>query len=44
VPGNRWSLPLLYLVFALVVAALYFPARWYARVKKEHPESVLRFV
>ena len=42
--GYRWSLPLLYLVFALVVTALYFPARWYAQLKKRHPESVLRFV
>jgi hypothetical protein len=31
--GYRWSLALLYLVTALVVVALYFPCRWYARVK-----------
>jgi uncharacterized membrane protein len=29
----RWSLPLLYLVFAIVVAALYVPCRWFAAVK-----------
>ena len=32
-PGYRWSLPLLYLVWALCVAALYVPCRWFARVK-----------
>ena len=43
-PGYRWSLPLLYLVAALVVAALYFPCRWYARVKLERPRPWMRFV
>lgn len=32
-PEARWSLPLLYVVFAIVVAALYVPCRWYARVR-----------
>jgi len=32
---KRWSLGLLYLVFAIVVAILYFPCRWYARVKSD---------
>lgn len=32
--GYRWSLGLLYLVFAACVAALYWPCRWYARVRK----------
>ena len=31
--GYMWSLPLLYLVFALCVIALYFPCRWYAGVR-----------
>lgn len=31
--GYVWGLPLLYLVFALVVALLYAPCRWFARVK-----------
>ncbi len=31
--GYAWSLPLLYLVFALCVTALSFPCRWYARVR-----------
>ena len=31
--GYRWSLGLLYLVFALCVIAVYFPCRWYARLR-----------
>jgi hypothetical protein len=31
--GYMWSLPLLYLVWAIVVVILYFPCRWYAGVK-----------
>jgi uncharacterized membrane protein len=31
--GYTWSLPLLYLVFAVVIAALYVPCRWYAGVR-----------
>jgi uncharacterized membrane protein len=31
--GYRWSLPLLYLVWAACVTALYVPCRWYARVR-----------
>jgi uncharacterized membrane protein len=33
--GHRWGLPLLYLVFAIVVATLYAPCRWFARVKMQ---------
>jgi uncharacterized membrane protein len=29
-PDHRWSLPLLYLVWAIVVAALYIPCRWFS--------------
>jgi uncharacterized membrane protein len=32
--GYTWGLPLLYLVFAIVVAILYVPCRWFAGVKK----------
>ena len=35
-PGYMWSLPLLYLVFAICVTALYFPCRWYSRVRPRH--------
>jgi len=31
--GYTWSLPLLYAVFAVVVVLLYFPCRWFARLK-----------
>jgi uncharacterized membrane protein len=34
-PEHRWGLPLLYLVFAIVVAALYLPCRWFDRVKSQ---------
>ena len=33
-PEQRWSLALLYLVFAVSILALYFPCRWFAGVKK----------
>lgn len=32
-PDHRWSLPLLYAVFLVVVAALYFPCRWFDQRK-----------
>lgn len=40
----RWSLGLLYLVFAIDVAILYWPCRWFARYKSEHKESWARFI
>lgn len=33
--GYRWSLPLLYIVFAITVVMLYLPCRWYERLKRE---------
>jgi uncharacterized membrane protein len=42
--GQHWSLPLLYLVFAVCVAILYVPCRWYARVKARGGRPWLRFV
>ena len=42
--GYMWSLPLLYLVFTIVVAALYFPCRWYAGVKARHKERWLKYL
>jgi hypothetical protein len=40
VPGGyAWGLPLLYLVFAIVVAILYVPCRWFARVKARRATS-----
>jgi hypothetical protein len=31
--GYTWSLPLLYLIFAIAIALLYPACRWYARLK-----------
>jgi uncharacterized membrane protein len=42
--GYRWSLLLLYLVFAIVVAVLYPLCRWYADVKARNPERLLRYL
>jgi hypothetical protein len=38
------GLPLLYLVFAGVIAILYWPCRWFARVKAQRPEGLIRFL
>ena len=43
-PGDRWSLALLYLVFVLVVAALYPLCRWYGRVKATSPAGWMRYI
>jgi uncharacterized membrane protein len=43
-PEQRWSLALLYLVFALAVAALYFPCRWFAGVKQRSRHPLLRYI
>ena len=40
----RWGLPLLYLVFVIVVAALYVPCRWFAGVKARRPKGWLRYL
>jgi hypothetical protein len=32
-PGYTWSLGLLYLVFAVCVIVLYFPCRWFERLR-----------
>jgi uncharacterized membrane protein len=42
--GYMWSLTLLYAVFAVVVAALYLPCKWYARTKARHRDSLLRYL
>ena len=41
---HRWGLPLLYLVFVIDVAVLYFLCRWFAGVKARHPKSWLRYL
>jgi uncharacterized membrane protein len=42
--GYMWSLSLLYAVFIVVVAALYFPCRWYARRKATAPAAWMRYI
>jgi hypothetical protein len=42
--GYTWSLPLLYLVFACVIALLYLPCRWFADVRARNRESWLRYL
>jgi len=43
-PPAQWGLPLLYLVFAVVVALLYVPCRWYAGRKARHPDWWTRYL
>lgn len=43
-PEQRWSLALLYLVFFIAVAALYFPCRWFAGVKQRNNSALLRYI
>lgn len=42
--GYMWSLALLYAVFVIVVALLYWPCRWYARRKAARPAAWMRYV
>jgi len=43
-PGYTWSLPLLYVVFVVVIALLYFPCRWFARVKSRRRDGWLAYI
>jgi uncharacterized membrane protein len=42
--GYTWSLGQLYLVFALCVIALYFPCRWFARVRATRRSAWLSYL
>jgi uncharacterized membrane protein len=42
--GYVWSLPLLYLVFAIVIALLFLPCRWYANVRLRHRHAWMRYL
>ena len=42
--GYTWNLALLYAVFVIVVALLYFPCRWYARRKAMNPAPWMRYI
>lgn len=43
-PGYQWSLPLLYLVFAVAVVILYFPCRWFADLKARRRDKWLSYL
>jgi len=43
-PGYTWNVGLLYLVFALCVTALYFPCRWYARLRATRKSAWLSYL
>jgi uncharacterized membrane protein len=43
-PGYTWSLGLLYLVFLVCVTTLYFPCRWYARLRATRRSAWLSYV
>jgi uncharacterized membrane protein len=42
--GYMWSLGLLYLVFAIAVALLYLPCRWYANLKARRRDAWLQYL
>jgi uncharacterized membrane protein len=42
--GYMWRLPLLYAVFIVVIAVLYWPSRWYARRKATQPSPWMRYI
>ena len=43
-PGYRWTLGLLYFVWALCIVALYFPSRWYAAVRASRKYAWLSYI
>lgn len=42
--GVRWSLPIMYFVWLIDVAILFFLCRWYAKQKLQKPNSWRRFI
>jgi uncharacterized membrane protein len=42
--GYMWSLALLYAVWAVVLAVLYWPSRWYARRKATNRAAWMRYI
>jgi hypothetical protein len=42
--GYTWSLGLLYLVFAVTIAFLYFPCRWFSDLKVRRTDWWLRYL
>jgi uncharacterized membrane protein len=42
--GYQWSLPLLYLVWAIVIGVLYIACRWFAGVKERSGSPLLKYL
>jgi uncharacterized membrane protein len=42
--GYMWGLPLLYVVFAACIVVLYFPCRWFARVRASRSSPWLSYL
>jgi hypothetical protein len=42
--GYTWTLPLLYLVWAVAIAILYFACRWFAALKARRTDWWLRYL
>lgn len=42
--GYVWSLPLLYLIWAITIPLLYFPCRWFAGLKAKKDDWWLKFL
>jgi hypothetical protein len=42
--GYVWSLSLLYLVWAITIAILYFPCKWFAERKATRRSSWLQYL
>jgi hypothetical protein len=43
-PGYTWPLWLLYAVFVVVIAVLYWPSRWYARRKATNRAGWMKYI
>jgi uncharacterized membrane protein len=42
--GYVWSLPLLYFIWGITIAILYFPCRWFAELKAERRDWWLKYL
>jgi hypothetical protein len=42
--GYTWDLPMLYLVWAIAIALLYVPCRWFAEVKRQQRSTWLGYL
>jgi hypothetical protein len=42
--GYSWSLPLLYVVWAIAIVLLYFACRWFAAFKRQRNDWWLQYL